>query len=128
MTLVVHVIEGLAVARGAAVVGPEDGVAVVDEMLDQRPVAGTGLSTRSAMDQNQPRHRVVGACAVRLVENRRNLEAVEARIAYDLADDQVLLADLRVECVGKLTRIAFLEIDHVDIRRRIVRVDNQCQV
>src|SRR5690606_33153493 len=57
---VIHLIEGLAVPAAAAIVDGEDGIPLVDEILDQGEVAGAGLSAGTAVHPYQGRDRIVG--------------------------------------------------------------------
>src|SRR5262249_56880336 len=67
--LVVGREEGLAVAGAAAVVDPEDGVAVVDEVLDVGVVGAARLSARPAVDPHQRRRLRLRRGRVRLFED-----------------------------------------------------------
>ncbi len=73
---IVHVVERLAVAGAAAVVDRVDGVAVVDQVLDQVVVADARLAARSAVHPDQRRHLVARVRGVRLVEDAGDLDAV----------------------------------------------------
>ena len=58
MVAVVQMVEGLAVARRAAIVDRVDGIAMVDEMLDRGAVAAPALAAWAAMDIDDRRHRM----------------------------------------------------------------------
>jgi hypothetical protein len=62
---------------------------------------------------------------VRLVENARDLQAVEARIAHDLGLDQIVFLDLRVQRVGQTRAAGGAEVDRVHVVRRGVRAHQQ---
>ena len=93
--------ECLAVARAAAVVDAQDGVAVVDQVLDERAVALARLAPRTAVDPDQGGHLVLGRRLVRLVEDRRDGQAVGCLEADDLRFDQVFGVDLLAERIGQ---------------------------
>ena len=83
---------------------PEHGVAVVDQVLDERAIALARLAPRAAVDPDQGGHLVLRRRLVRLVEDRRDRQAVGRLEADDLRIDQVVRVDLLAERVGQPRR------------------------
>ncbi len=116
--LVVHVEEGLAVARRAAVVHAQDGVAVVGEVLVHRRITLAVLTAGSAVNVHDSGDGVLGARAFRLEQDGRDIEAVEALVANDFSFNEHLLVDRRVEVLRQARGGACGEVCHEHVGGR----------
>ena len=125
MLLVIHVVEGLAVAGRAAVVHAQHGDAVVGEVLVHRRIALAVLSAGAAMDVDDGGHFGIGARALRLEQDGRDVEAVEALVADDFAVNEHGFVDGRVEVLGEARGGAGGEVGHEHVGRRGVGCDGE---
>ena len=92
--LVVGHVEALSVAGAAAIVDPEDRVAVIDEVLDRGAVSLAGLAARPSVHPDERRDLVPCGRQLRLVVNGGDHHSIRRLEADDFRVDEVRRIDL----------------------------------
>src|SRR5439155_7432 len=121
--LVVGDVEGLAVARAAAVVDAEDRVAVIHQVLDEGAVSLARLAARPAVDPDERGDLALRRRLAGFEEDGRDGGAVEGFEANDLGVDEVSGVDVLREGVGETAGLRLPDRPHVEVARGTVAVD-----
>ena len=73
MILVIHLVEGLSIAGTSPIVNSKDGIAMVDQVLDECKIAHTRLASRSTVNPHQGRNFIIKTGSFRSLQKRQHL-------------------------------------------------------